>query len=111
MLMAIAGTWISAQWASTTGSAVTQLVSKVQSMLNATAWSKHTNTHDHQEPSQEAPQLDHAAASAVHEVILVTCPAAYPVWQRRDHVGCNYEKRQVVFPQGGGEDYEEETDC
>jgi len=69
-----------------------------------------TNTHNHQEPSQEPSQLHDTARAAVHEVIILLRLAAYPVGNRCEDVGCYDEQGEVGFEEGGAEDDEEEAD-
>ena len=69
-----------------------------------------TNPHKHKEPRAPASKVDDSAPAALHKVIRVRAPPAYPVRQRREHVCRDDEKRQVVVPERGGEDHEEEAD-
>lgn len=72
--------------------------------------SKHTHSHNHEEPSQEPAQFHNAAASRVHEVIVCLRLAAYPVGHGRKHVGRDHEQGKEVVVEGGGQDYEDEAD-
>ena len=113
MLITIASTRICSVCASTIGRAVNLASVYIIPDSNAPyaeAVSKHTHSHDHEEPSQEPAQFHNAAASRVHEVIICLCLAAYPVGDRRKHVGCDHEQGEEVVVQGGGEDDEDEAD-
>lgn len=76
------------------------------------AWEKreHTNPHDNQKPRAEPPKIEHRTATTLHEIIRVGTPAADPVGERRKDVCGDDEEGEVVAPEGGGEDHEEETD-
>ena len=67
---------------------------------------------DNQEAGHEAPQVDNGRGRgrAVHEVIGRRKVAAKIVGERREDVGGYDEEREVLVPEGGGEDYEEEAD-
>lgn len=70
---------------------------------------KPTNSHNHQKPSAEAPQVNHSGAAAV-KVIGVGASSADPVRYGRDDVRSDDEERVVVVPQRAAEDNEEEAD-
>jgi hypothetical protein len=72
--------------------------------------SKHTHSHNHEESSQEPAQFHNAAASRVHKVIVRLRFAAYPIWHRRKHVGCDHEQGEEVVVEGGGENDEDKAD-
>lgn len=76
----------------------------------AEALPKRTHSHDHEESSQEPAQFHNAATSRVHEVIVRLRFAAYPVGDRREHVGCDHEQGEEVVVEGGREDDEDEAD-
>ena len=71
---------------------------------------KHTNPHHNQKPRAEPPEINHRIPTALHEIIRVGTSPADPVGEGRDDVGCYDEEGEVVFPEGGGEDDEEEAD-
>lgn len=73
-----------------------------------------TNTHNHQKPRHEPPEIHQGAPTAaarIDEVIRTGAAGADEVWQWRDDVGCHDEEGEVVVEEGGGEDHEEEADC
>ena len=69
-----------------------------------------TNTHQHQESSQETPEISHRVARAVHKIIGIGTSSADPIGQRSNNVSRNDSQRKVVVPDGRGKDNKEETD-
>jgi hypothetical protein len=59
---------------------------------------RYTYSHNNQESSEKTSEVDNATAAALHEIIIVGCAAAKPVWKGCDYVGCYHEERKVVLP-------------
>lgn len=69
-----------------------------------------TNSHHDQETRAEPSEIHNRTTRTLHEVIGVCAASTDEVWQRCDNVGRYYEEGQIVMPEGGGEDDEEEAD-
>ena len=69
-----------------------------------------TNAHHYEEAGEEASKVDNTSSTALHEVVAVRSPAAEPVRHWRNNVGGYDEERQVVLPDGRGQDDEKEAD-
>lgn len=118
MLIAIASGRMISQCASTTGNATrkytvsTSSHSNSFSLLSKVVWGHvRTYPHNNQKAGHKSPQLHNAIPTpTVHEVILTTSFATYPVRERGDAVGGNYEESKVVLEEGAAEDDEEEAD-
>jgi len=72
---------------------------------------RRTNTHQHQESSQEPPEISHRVTRVVNKVVWVRTSSANPIWERRDNVSRNDGQRKEVVPDGRGEDDKKESDC
>lgn len=72
---------------------------------------RRTNTHQHQESSQEPPEISHRVTRIVNEVVWVRTSGADPIGERRDNVSCNDGQRKEVVPDGRGKDDKKESDC
>lgn len=96
MDMAMAGVVMRAQCASNIGKAAMrtdqQLMLSITFHLSALLGriregQKPTDTHHDQESRTEPPKVDDGISSILHEIIWVRTSSAYPIRQRRNHIG------------------------
>lgn len=106
----MASTWMRSECARTTGRANkrSQYITQYPSN-NHSSEIRRTDSHNHEETGEKAPQIQHGGAGALNEVIGIGATAADPVGYRGDDVGRNNEQRVVDLPQRAGEDHEEEA--
>lgn len=69
-----------------------------------------TDSHHNKEPGEKPPEINHPRARTLHEIIGIGGAAAYPIWQRCDHIGRNDEEGLVALKQRRRKDDEKEAD-
>lgn len=75
-----------------------------QRKKNGIRLNKLTNTHQHQEASQESPKISDCITRTVHEIIRICASSANPIRYRSDDICRNHNQRKEVVPKSGGED-------
>lgn len=103
----MAGICISAQCASTTGSA--KLLSVPRS-AEPTACIRLTNSHNHEETCAESSKIDHSVGRVAHKIIRIGAFSTYPIRKWCNHIGCNDKEGEEIVEEGCAQDNEEEAD-